>query len=323
MRAFLIRRLFQNAVLLLFISALVFFILHLVPGGPFDQLRLDPSGSAAAQEAQIKRLNQLIGLDKPLHERYITWLRNFVRGDWGTSWAVAFGQPVWKIVEARMGNTFLLMGLAALVSLLIALPIGIISAVKQYSVWDYVITGFSFFGLSMPTFWFGVMMLIVFSVVWPLFPAGGAQNIGRDTTLLERMRYLALPVAVLSLTQVAGWSRFIRSSMLEVLRQDYMRTARAKGASRWRVILKHGLRNAILPVITLIGLEIPQLFGGAIITESIFSWPGMGRLFFQGINASDWPLVQAIVMISAALVVLGNLFADICYALVDPRIRYE
>ena len=271
MRTFLVRRLAQNLILLLFISALVYFILYLVPGAPFDSLRQASTSSAVAQEAQIKRLNQLLGLDQPFHMRYVHWLGNALHGNWGTSWSVAFGQPVWAMITSRLGNTLLLMGLSALFSILLALPIGIFSAVRQYSIWDYVITAASFFGLSMPTFWFGVMMLIVFSVTLPIFPSGGATTRGKEADLLDRARYLVLPVTVLSLVQVARWSRFIRSSMLEVLRQDYMRTARAKGVSWSRVIVKHGLRNALPPVITLLDLEIPQLFGGAIITETIFS----------------------------------------------------
>ena len=322
MRAFLLRRLVQNAILLLLISALVYFILYLVPGGPFDQLRAGAS-DAAAQEAQIRRLNQLLGLDRPLHERYVRWLGNAIRGDFGSSWSVAFGQPVGRLIESRLAYTLLLMGLASLISFAIAVPVGIISAVKQYSLLDYFITGFSFFGLSMPTFWFGVMLLILFSVVWPVLPAGGGSTAGREGDWLDRARYLILPVLVLALVQVASWSRFMRSSMLEVLRQDYMRTARAKGLPFRGTILKHGLRNAILPLVTLLGLEIPQLFGGAIITETIFSWPGMGRLFFQGVSQNDWPLVQAITMLSAVLVVLGNLLSDVLYAWVDPRIRYD
>lgn len=320
---FLIRRLFQSAILLLFTSALVYFILYLVPGGPFDSLRGVQTRSVAAREAQIERLNKMLGLDRPLHERYVRWLGNVVRGDWGTSWTVAFGKPVWDIIMSRLNNTLLLMGLSALLSFLLALPIGIYSAVKQYSILDYVITGFSFFGISMPTFWFGVMMLILFGVVLRVLPAGGASTPGREADLLDRARYLIMPVLVLSLVQIAGWSRYIRSSMLEVLRQDYMRTARAKGVPSSRVIAKHGLRNAMLPVITLLGLEIPQLFGGAIITETIFAWPGMGRLFLQGVLSSDWPLVQAVTMLSAFLVVIGNLLADVCYVIVDPRIRYD
>lgn len=322
MRTFLIRRVVQNAVLLLIISIIVYGILYLVPGGPFDQLNFG-AVSATAAAAQVKRLNELLGLDKPLHERYLNWLGRAVTGDWGMSWTVAFGQPVWRMVESRLGNTLLLMGLSAVLSFAIALPIGIISAVRPYSAWDYLITGFSFFGLSMPTFWFGVMMLIVFSVVLGWLPAGGAITPGKADDLVDRIRHLIMPVTVLSLVQVAGQSRFIRSSMLETLKQDFVRTARAKGVPWFRVVMTHALRNAILPVITLLGLEIPQLFGGAIITETIFTWPGMGRLFFEGISKNDWPLVQAITMLSAFLVVVGNLLADLCYAIVDPRIRYE
>lgn len=322
MRAFLLRRLLQNAILLLFISVIVYGILYLVPGGPFDQLNFGAT-SATAAAAQVKRLNELLGLDRPLYERYWTWLTKALVGDWGMSWTVAFGQPVGRLIESRLGNTLLLMGLSAVFSLAIALPIGIISAVRPYSIWDYLITAFSFFGLSMPTFWFGVMMLIIFSVVLGWLPAGGAITPGKANDIVDRIRHLIMPVVVLSLVQVAGQSRFIRSSMLEVLKQDYIRTARAKGVPWARVVLTHGLRNAILPVITLLGLEIPQLFGGAIITETIFTWPGMGRLFFEGISKNDWPLVQAITMLSAFLVVGGNLLADLAYAVVDPRIRYE
>ncbi|HAH16399.1 MAG TPA: hypothetical protein DCL45_10360 [Chloroflexi bacterium] len=322
MRAFLLRRLLQNAILLLFISVIVYGILYLVPGGPFDQLNFGAT-SATAAAAQVKRLNELLGLDRPLYERYWTWLTKALVGDWGMSWTVAFGQPVGRLIESRLGNTLLLMGLSAVFSLAIALPIGIISAVRPYSIWDYLITAFSFFGLSMPTFWFGVMMLIIFSVVLGWLPAGGAITPGKANDIVDRILHLIMPVVVLSLVQVAGQSRFIRSSMLEVLKQDYIRTARAKGVPWARVVLTHGLRNAILPVITLLGLEIPQLFGGAIITETIFTWPGMGRLFFEGISKNDWPLVQAITMLSAFLVVGGNLLADLAYAVVDPRIRYE
>jgi peptide/nickel transport system permease protein len=322
MRAFLLRRLLQNAILLLFISVIVYGILYLVPGGPFDQLNFGAT-SATAAAAQVKRLNELLGLDRPLYERYWTWLTKALVGDWGMSWTVAFGQPVGRLIESRLGNTLLLMGLSAVFSLAIALPIGIISAVRPYSIWDYLITAFSFFGLSMPTFWFGVMMLIIFSVVLGWLPAGGAITPGKANDIVDRIRHLIMPVVVLSLVQVAGQSRFIRSSMLEVLKQDFIRTARAKGVPWTRVVLTHGLRNAILPVITLLGLEIPQLFGGAIITETIFTWPGMGRLFFEGISKNDWPLVQAITMLSAFLVVGGNLLADLAYAVVDPRIRYE
>jgi peptide/nickel transport system permease protein len=320
MRGYLVRRTIQMVILLLFTSILVYVILYLVPGGPFDTLRF---ANPRISPEHIKRLEALLGLDRPLHERYLRWLWNVLHGDWGTSWGVAVGQPVLKLIQQRLANTLLLMGLSTLLSLAIALPIGIYSAIRQYSALDYLLTAASFFGISMPTFWIGVMMLIVFAATLQWFPAGGASTPGKEADWLDRARYLVLPTVVLSVVNVAQWSRFIRSAMLDVLRQDYLRTARAKGAPERLVITKHALRNAMIPVITLVGLDIPQLFGGAIITESIFAWPGMGSLFYNAITQSDWPLVQAITMVSAFLVVASNLLADLLYALVDPRIRYD
>ncbi len=319
MRIYLIRRVAQMIVLLLFISALVFFILHLVPGGPLDELRFS---NPKINPAHIKLLESLLGLDKPLHERYFAWMLGVLRGDWGTSWGVAYGQPVMELIQSRLGNTILLMGVSTLVSLLIAVPIGVYSAVKQYSLTDYIVTAASFFGTSMPTFWFGVMMLILFAVTLRWLPPGDISTPGLEGDVLDRLRHLAMPVAVLSLFHVAGWSRYVRSSMLEVLGQDFLRTARAKGLSETVVVMKHALRNALIPFITLVGLAVPELFGGAIITETIFSWAGMGRLYYDAIMASDWPLLQALLVILAFLVIASNLLADVLYAVVDPRIRY-
>jgi peptide/nickel transport system permease protein len=241
------------------------------------------------------------------------------------------------------------MGLSTLFSIILALPIGVYSAVKQYSWADYLVTALSFFGASMPTFFFGILMIIVFSVTLHWLPAAGGVSTpglpgdiisaianfftlgqahpeiaGRELTLfLDGLKHLLMPAVVLSLFNLAQYSRFVRSSMLEVLRQDYMRTARAKGVVERIVILKHGLRNALIPVVTIIMLTIPTLFTGAIVTETIFSWPGMGRLFIDGISQVDWPLVQGILVIAAFLVVIFNLLADISYALIDPRIQYS
>ncbi|MBI4318597.1 MAG: ABC transporter permease [Chloroflexi bacterium] len=319
MQVYLIRRAAQMVVLLLFISALVFSILHLVPGGPLDELRFS---NPRISPEHIKQLEALLGLDKPLHERYVAWLLDVLRGDWGTSWGVAYGQPVIGLIGSRLGNTVILMGLSTLVALLIAIPIGVYSAVRQYSLGDYLVTALSFFGTSMPTFWFGVMMLIVFSVLLRWLPPGEVSTPGLENDLLDRLRHLAMPVAVLSLFHVAGWSRYIRSSMLEVMEQDFLRTARAKGLPETLVVMKHALRNALIPFITLVGLTLPDLFGGAIITETIFAWAGMGRLYYDAILASDWPLLQALMVIIALLVIASNLLADLLYALVDPRIRY-
>lgn len=320
MHTFLFRRTAQMVVLLVFISALIYIILNFVPGGPFDSLRFSNS---RITEEHVRQLERLLGLDKPLHERYLIWLFNVLRGDWGQSWGVAFGQPVLEIIQSRLGNTLILMGISLAVSIIIAVPIGVYSAIRQYSVIDYIVTGLSFFGMSMPTFWFGIMMLIVFSVGLRWFPAGGVSTPGMEGDIIDRLRHLALPVTVLSLFNVAGWSRYVRSSMLEVLGQDFLRTAKAKGLAEHKVLIKHALRYALIPFITLVGLTLPELFGGAIITETIFAYSGMGILYYNAIVASDWPLVQAIMVMLAFLVVASNLFADILYAVVDPRIKYD
>jgi len=305
-------------VLLVMISLLVFGLLQLVPGGPFDRLLADPRVSPA----DIDRLNKLIGLDKPLHERYAVWVWNAMRFDWGSSWQVSYGQPVGRVILERFPLTLQLMGISTLLSILIAIPVGIYSAIRKYSLADYVVTAGSFFGISMPTFWFGLMLMIIFAVNLRMLPTTGVSTPGFESDLVDRVKHLVMPVAVLTLFNVAHWSRFMRSSMLEVLSLDYLRTARSKGLAENAVIFRHAVRNALIPVITILGLDIPVLFSGAVITETIFSWPGMGRLLIQSINASDWPIAQAIIMFTAFLVIAGNLFADVLYAVVDPRIRY-
>lgn len=267
--------------------------------------------------------------------------RGVLRLDLGTSWRVATGQPVMELVKSRLGNTLRLMVLTTVVSLALALPIGIYSAVKQYSKVDYVATTFTFFGSSMPVFWFGLMAILFFSYSFhnwnlPFFPAGGVISMRAppDGSLLDlvgaspggltdRGVHLILPVIVLSLLFMAQWSRFMRSSMLEVKRQDYVRTARAKGLRERAVITKHALRNALIPVITIVVLQIPALFGGAILTETVFAYPGMGRLYLQALVASDWPVVMILLFITAILVVVATLIGDIIYTIVDPRIRFS
>ncbi len=267
--------------------------------------------------------------------------KGVLRLDWGTSWGVARGQSVLEIIQSRLGNTLLLMTTATLVSLVIAIPIGIYSAVHQYSRVDYAVTTFSFFGSAMPVFWFGLMMILLFGhyfKIWglPYMPTGGTA-LAREAQpgsvldilnatpggLLDRLVHIIMPAAVLSLLYMAGWSRFMRSSMLEVLRQDYVRTARAKGLTERVVIAKHALRNALIPIITIVVFQIPGVFGGAILTETIFSYPGIGRLYFEGLGRDDYPVVMVILFISAILVVFATLVGDVLYTLVDPRIRYS
>ncbi|MCA9958829.1 MAG: ABC transporter permease [Anaerolineales bacterium] len=266
--------------------------------------------------------------------------RGVIRWDWGQSWSLARGQTVTSVIGSRVQNTVILMSSVTVISLIVAIPIGMISAVKQYSKLDYAVTTFSFFGIAMPVFWFGLLMIILFGLKFkewglPYFPTGDVfttrvtpgslqdvLNI-QPRSLADRIAHLFLPVTVLTLLYLAGWSRFMRSSMLEVLRQDYVRTARAKGLRERAVIVKHAARNALIPLITIVVFQIPGIFSGAILTETIFNYPGMGRLFIDSLNRDDWPIVMAILFISAILVVIATLVGDILYTIVDPRIRFD
>ena len=263
-----------------------------------------------------------------------------LRLDFGQSTKVARGVPVTEVLGDRVMNTIRLTATAAFISLVVAIPIGIISAVKQYSRLDYIVTTFSFFGISMPAFWFGLMLIIIFGLKFkdwglPYFPTGNVVDLrilpGSMGAFLgisagsfaDMVLHLILPTMMLSLLSLAGWSRFMRSSMLEVLRQDYVRTARSKGLRERMVILKHAARNALIPLITIVVFQIPGIFSGAIITETIFNYPGMGRLFIDSLNRDDWPIVMALLFITAILVVLATLIGDILYTIVDPRIRFD
>ena len=263
-----------------------------------------------------------------------------VRWDWGESWSLARGQDVTSVIGSRVVNTVILMSTVTIISLIIAIPIGIISAVKQYSRLDYAVTTFSFFGIAMPIFWFGLLVVILFGLQFkewglPFFPTGDVfttrvvpgsiqdvLNI-QPRSLADRAIHLVLPVMVLTLLYLAGWSRFMRSSMLEVLRQDYVRTARSKGLRERIVIIRHAARNGLIPLITIVVFQIPGIFGGAIITETIFNYPGIGRLYIDALNRDDWPIVMALLFITAILVVIATLVGDVLYTIVDPRIRFE
>ena len=263
-----------------------------------------------------------------------------LRFDFGESWSMARGQPVAGIIGDRLVNTIRLMVIVTGLSLVVAIPIGIISAVRQYSVFDYIVSSFSYFGIAMPVFWFGLLLILFFGHTirewgWPFFPSGDVitrrilPGSIQDVLGIQRESaadyaiHLVLPVMMLTLVYLAGWSRFMRSSMLEVLRQDYVRTARAKGLSERVVIVKHAARNALIPIVTVVVLQIPDIFSGAVLTETVFNYPGMGRLFVDALGRDDWPIVMAILFISAILVVVATLIGDILYTLVDPRIRFE
>lgn len=267
--------------------------------------------------------------------------RGVLFGDFGNSWRLNRDRPVTDLLLSRLPNTLQLGGIAILLALVLGVPLGIYSAIHQYSRFDYIFTTLAFLGSSMPTFFFGIMMILFFSVIprlngWPYLPPGSAEAF-RDYVIpifgnqvpveagstLDRVLHLILPVSVLTIISVAGWSRYIRSSMLEVLRQDYVRTARAKGLIERVVIFKHTLRNALIPFATIIVFTLPGIFGGAIITETIFSWPGMGRLYFLALGEYDYPVAMSILFITAILTVIATLIRDVLYTLLDPRIRYK
>jgi len=328
MRDYIIRRVLGMIPLILIVMIVSFGIFSLVPN-PFAALIENPR----IKKADIQRLIKAWGFDLPWYLRFFKWFSGVIRGDWGPSLLYP-GSTARDVIARRLPVTMRVMGLELLVSLVIALPIGIISAVKQYSMTDYVVTVFSFLGMSMPSFWLGLMMMMLFSVVLkrpsgvPLLPAGGIITPGLEQApfwvkLGDRAQYLVMPVFVLSFLSIGYYARYMRSSMLEVVRQDYIRTARAKGVPERSVINKHALRNAMIPIVTLIALSVPGIVGGAAITETIFNIPGMGSLIIQAEIKADYPTAMIGLMLSSVLVIVFNLVADIVYAWVDPRIKYS
>ncbi len=320
----ILRRSLQAIPLLLFISMVVFALVQMAPGGPLARFENDPTVS----EIDMQNIRRRLGLDDPLPVRYAKWLASILTGDLGESYVTH--QPVQEMIAERLPNTLRLMVIAFAVTLLLAVPIGILSALRQYSLFDHAMTSIAFAGQSIPIFWFGLVLILVFYVTvenpqtgGPLFPSGGLYSLDKQGDFWDGLWHLVLPVTMLSLAWVSWYTRFVRSSMLEVIHQDYIRTARAKGLREFLVNFRHAFPNATIPVVTLIALDIPTLFAGAIYTETIFSWPGMGRLFFQSALRRDYPVLMAIIMITAVLIVISNLLVDIVYAYLDPRVRYD
>ena len=316
MGQYVLRRFLQAIPLLLGISIASFVILNAVPGGPLSAYENAPGITAA----DLERLEHSFALDQPLHIRYVSWLTKFVRGDWGYSYATHL--PVLRMIGERLVNTLYLMSTVYVVTLLIAIPIGVYTAVRQYSWFDHIVTGGTFMGLSMPTFWLGLLLIIVFGLNLRVLPLGGLASPGASFDLIDRLRHLILPVATLSFVGIGRYVRFLRASMLETLGQDYVRTARAKGLPEGSVVLRHALKNASIPLVTVAALDLPEIFVGALVTEQIFGWPGMGRLFWDSATRADYPILMGILSVSAALIILSNLMADVIYGYLDPRIRY-
>ncbi|HET7677124.1 MAG TPA: ABC transporter permease [Candidatus Limnocylindrales bacterium] len=325
MLSYVLRRLIQAIPILVGISLIVFLIVYLSPGDPVDRFR-----NPRVTPEQLQRLRVLYGLDKPLIEQYLRWFTGFLQIWRPEAWGYSFldGQPVIHKIAERVPATMQLMGVSLMVTIIFAIPIGVLAAVRQYSFADKLITTLATVGYAVPSFLLGVYVLYIGGVVLRgpdgrgLFPTFGQTSFGKDNDLLDLAWHLVLPVTSLAIQQIAGWARYMRSSMLEVLHQDYVRTARAKGLPQSRVLGKHALRNALIPIITLLGLTIPSLLAGAVITEFIFSWPGLGQLTIAAIGNRDYPVVLATSMLGGVLVIVGNLLADVLYGVVDPRIKY-
>lgn len=320
MGRYIIRRLLQAIPLLLMVSIVVFTLIHLIPGGA-EAVFLNPKLTGAARQA----IRHNLGLDQPVYIQYLLWIKGAVTGNFGNSFVD--GQTVISDVGARVGPTIELFGSALLFALILAIPLGVTSAVRQYSIVDYTITFFSYFGISMPIFFFAIIMQEIFAAKLGWLPDFGRSSDAVYSSpfdyFLDYLLHLILPMIVLSLAFMAGWSRYMRASMLEVKRQDYMRTARSKGLGPVAILARHGLRNALIPVLTVVALDFGAIAGGAAVTETIFAWPGLGSFFIQSLTGRDYPVLMAMLLMSAVVVIFFNLLADVLYGVLDPRIRYS
>lgn len=314
---FLILRLASAVPVLIGISIVSFYLLQLAPG---DFLDLMVVQNPHLTPQDIARLREIYGLDQPVYVQYFHWVKGILQGDLGYS--RVYAQSVSDLIRQRLPNTALLVGLSLLLSLGAAIPVGVYSAVRRHSVGDYVATLFSFLGLATPSFWLGILLILLFSVKLGWLPAGGHYGLEQGASLWGKVRYLILPCLSLSLMQTAAWTRYVRSAMLEVLQQDYIRTAVAKGLDMRTVRYRHALRNALLPLVTLVALSFPTMLGGATVTEQVFAWPGLGRLLYESVMNNDYAVAMAGFMVIAVGVVIFNFLADIAYVVIDPRIRY-
>jgi peptide/nickel transport system permease protein len=344
--SYVVRRLLQAIPLMIIVSIVLFALVNLAPGGPLaarGQIRHMPA-------AQIELLKRQFGLDQPIVMRYVFWLlgndwtqidtngdgikdspgqaKGILRGDFGVSYRTR--KPVINSIGTYLKNTVYLMSVTLIIVAIIAIPVGVISAVKQYSVFDIIVTTLSFIGQAIPEFWLGLILILIF-YVWlknpltgdPLLPAGGMYTLGIGFSLIDWTKHLILPVTMGVVGWVTWYSRFLRSSMLDVIHQDYIRTARAKGLKERNVLFKHALRNALLPLVTIFALDLPYIFAGSLYVEILFSWPGMGRLYYQAALDRDYPMLMAILTLGTVVVIFANLLADVVYAKLDPRIHYD
>ncbi|HXX37777.1 MAG TPA: ABC transporter permease [bacterium] len=318
MLAYVTRRVLVSLPVLFGVTLVVFVLVNLMPGDPATYFVNPELGGTAEQMAAVRAR---LGLNQPLEVRYVKWLAEAARGHLG--YRIKNGDPVGSLIAQHFSATVLLVGVALSLGIAVGVSLGIVTALRQYSVWDYTLTALSFLGVSMPAFITGIFGLYTLALRLPLFPAGGLVTVGAPPSFWDTLYHVILPACMLSFGYLAMFMRYTRFSMLEVLHQDFMATARAKGLGERRVIGVHALRNALLPVVTAIGLSLPGLVVGAVFIETIFSWPGMGSLYLDAVQARDYPLIMGLDLVSAGAILLTNLLTDVAYALVDPRIRYR
>lgn len=312
---YILRRLAQAVPLLIGVSLIGFGLMHLAPGGPLAVYTLNPTITAQ----DIERIKVVFGLDQPIHVQYLKWAAGMFSGNWG--YTFFGGRPVLDVILERVPATLVLMGSSLSLAIVLGVAIGTLGAVRRYSVFDSLATTGAMFALSFPTFWFGLMAIYVFAVRLGWLPSGGMYELGNEGDPIDLLRHLVLPALVLALVLTAQWSRYARSAFLEVLGQDFLRTARAKGLRPGQRLWRHAFPNAAKPLIALLGIELPILFSGALVTETIFAWPGMGRLFVDALGMKEYPVLMGMIMFTAIFVILGNLLADILIAAIDPRVR--
>ena len=313
MGAYALRRAVQAVVLLFIVSVVTFVLIHEAPGGPAMLANPDLS------QDQVEQMSEELNLNDPIYEQYVRWLGNAVRGDLGNSYSAI--QPVTTVIRERLPNTAILAATSIGLAALLSLPLGVLSALHRNSPFDRAVAGFTFIGTSVPVFWLGIMLIVLFSIRLDILPSGGMSTIGEDFSLRDRLSHLVLPVMVLTIGNLAELTRYTRSGMISILQEDYMRTARAKGLSEIKVIATHGLRNVLIPVVTVLGVMIPRAMGSAAITETVFSWPGMGRLAVESATSRDYPVVLGATLTIAVITIVSSLVTDLLYGVLDPRVR--
>lgn len=316
MTRYFVRRLVVTLPTLLGVSIILFMVMHLAPGGPEAVLMGDDISPDVAA-----RIRANLGLDQPLPVQYVKWIKAVLQGDLGNSFRT--GEPVTRLILERLPNTLFLTIAAFAFALIASIPIGVLSATKRGSLIDKAASIAAFLGVSFPTFWLGIVAILIFSQGLGWFPVSGIAAYGMERNLWNRLHHLVLPAATLGSVQMATYMRFTRSGMLEVLKQDYIRTARAKGLTNFRVVTVHALRNGLLTVVTIMGLSLPALIGGSVLTETIFAWPGLGRLAVNAVFQRDYPIIMGVNMVVALVTVMANLTVDMVYTLIDPRIAYD